>query len=152
LLAQQPWFLPLQIVPVLTWLGLLVWRKHSELLASNPKLRRQRQVSQKVREGVRDLPAQAQKQDSDQFFATLFRLLQEQLGAQLDLPASAITEAIIEERLQGGVLPENALAALRELFQACNQARYAPIRSSQELSALIPKAETVLRDLEKLNA
>ena len=152
LLAQQPWFLPLQIVPVLTWLGLLVWRKRSELLASNPKLRRQRQVSQKVREGVRDLHAQAQKQDSDRFFAALFRLLQEQLGARLDLPASAITEAIIEERLQGGVLPENALAALRELFQACNQARYAPIRSSQELSALIPKAETVLRDLEKLNA
>ena len=35
--------------------------------------------------------------DSDQFFATLSRLLQEQLGERLDLPASAITEAVIEE-------------------------------------------------------
>ena len=36
---------------------------------------------------------------SDEFFAVLFRLLQEQLGERLDLPASAITEAVIEERL-----------------------------------------------------
>ena len=30
----------------------------------------------------------------------------------------------------------------------CNQARYAPVKSSQELSALIPKWESVSRDLQ----
>jgi hypothetical protein len=152
LLAQQPWFLSLHIVPVLAWLALLILRKRNELLANNPRLRRQREVSQKVRDGLRDLRIHAEKQDSPQFFATLFRLLQEQLGARLDLPASAITEAIIDEHLQGGSLAKSTLTALHELFQICNQVRYAPIRSSQELSALIPKAEGVLRDLETLNA
>jgi len=39
---------------------------------------------------------------------------------------------------------------LHELFQTCNLARYAPIKSSEQLSALIPKLEGVLRDLQNL--
>jgi hypothetical protein len=40
---------------------------------------------------------------------------------------------------------------LQELFQLNNLARYAPIKSSQELAALIPKAEELLRKLRSLN-
>jgi hypothetical protein len=94
----------------------------------------------------------AAENKSDDFFATLFRLLQEQLGERLDCPASAITEAVIEERLRPRGVPEATLNALRELFQTCNLARYAPIRSSQELAALIPRLETSLRELQNLKA
>jgi hypothetical protein len=121
-------------------------------LANNPKLRRQRNVAQRVRAGLQELRATANSQQAEEFFATLFRLLQEQIGERLDLPASAITEAVIEERLRGRNLAEVSLSALRELFQTCNQARYAPHKSSQELAALIPRAESVLRDLQTLKA
>ena len=94
----------------------------------------------------------AAENNSDDFFATLFRLLQEQLGERLDCPASAITEAVIEERLRPRGVPEATLAALRELFQTCNLARYAPIKTSQELAALIPKLEAELRDLQNIKA
>ena len=92
----------------------------------------------------------ASENKSDDFFATLVRLLQEQLGERLDLPASAITEAVIEERLRPRGMPEATLAPLHELFQTCNLVRYAPIKSSQELAAIIPKLETVLRELKEL--
>jgi hypothetical protein len=70
----------------------------------------------------------AAENQPDEFFALLFRLLQEQLGERLDCPASAITENVIDEHpvLRGA--PEPTLDALRELFQLCNQARYAPVR------------------------
>ena len=42
------------------------------------------------------------------------------------------------------------LAPLHELFQTCNLARYAPIKTSQELAAIIPRAETVLNELQKI--
>jgi len=71
--------------------------------------------------------------NSDEFFATLFRLLQEQLGERLDCPSSSITEAVIDERLVPLGTPEPSWAGLRELFQLCNQARYAPMRTSGEL-------------------
>jgi len=151
-LARQSWFLALQSVPLLGWLCAAVWRKRSDLLANNPRLRRQRQVAQIIREGLNDLRKVAAQNNSDEFFAILVRLLQEQLGERLDLPASAITEAVIEEHLRPAAVPELTLQALRELFQTCNLARYAPVKTSQELAALIPKIEIVLHELQKLKA
>jgi hypothetical protein len=149
-LVQQPWFLALQAVPVLAWLSAVVYRRRAEMLANNPRLRRRRQVAQLVRQGLLDLRQFASDNKSDDFFATLVHLLQEQLGERLDLPASAITEAVIEEHLRPRGVPEATLASLHELFQTCNLARYAPIKSSQELAAMIPKVEAVLRDLQEM--
>jgi hypothetical protein len=151
-LIQQPWFLAIQGVPLVTWLSLLFLRKRNEALQRNPRLRRQREVARKIAEGLRELRRQAAAQESDAVFATGFRLLQEQLGERLDLPASAITEAVIDERLRSRNVPEPTLAALHELFQVCNQARYAPQRSSHELASFIDRAEATLKDLQKINA
>ena len=149
-LVRQPWFLALQAIPLLAWILSLAWRKRCELLANNPRLRRQRKVARIIHDGLLELRDLAAKNKSDEFFAVLFRLLQEQLGERLDLPATAITEAVIEERLRPGGAPETILSALQDLFQTCNLARYAPIKSSQELAALIPKFESVLRELQEL--
>jgi hypothetical protein len=149
-LVQQPWFLALQAIPLLAWLSALTWRKRSQMLANNPRLRRQRQVAQTVRKGLAELRQLASGNKSDEFFATLVRLLQEQLGERLNLPASAITEAVIEEHLRPRGVPESTLAPLHELFQTCNLVRYAPMKSSQELAAVIPRLEGALRDLKEL--
>jgi hypothetical protein len=152
LLIRQPWFVSLQVAPVLTWVTLLVVRKRRESLANNPRARRQREVARRVRVGVKEMHSLAAGQNSDAFFAVLFRLLQEQIGERLDVPASSITESIVDERLRHGNLPPQTLADLHELFQVCNQARYAPQKTSQELSAIISRAESVLSDLQKLRA
>jgi hypothetical protein len=135
---------------VLAWLSAVVWRRRAEQLANNPRLRRRRQVAQVIRRGLLELRRHATDNKSDDFFATLVRLLQEQLGERLDLPASAITEAVIEERLRPRGMPQATLASLHELFQTCNLARYAPIKTSQELAAIIPKLEAILRELQGL--
>jgi hypothetical protein len=150
-LIQQTWFVALQGVPLLAWLSVLLWRKRAESLANNPRLRRRRQVAEIIRGGLAELRRLAAANQAEEFFATTFRLLQEQLGERLDLPASAITEAVVEERLRPCGAPEETLTALEEIFQRCNQARYAPQRSSQELASLAPAVESVLRQLQRLN-
>jgi hypothetical protein len=150
-MVEQSWFIALQGVPVLAFISALVWRKRADRLANNPRLRRRRHVAQIVREGVNELEQLAAANKSDDFFASLFRLLQEQLGERLDLPASAITEAVIEERLRPRQVPESTLEPLQEMFHACNLARYAPVQSSQQLAALIPKAKSVLREVQELD-
>lgn len=149
-LIQQPLFLGLQGVPLVAFISAFFWRRRKESLANNPRLRRQRQVAQLVRDGVVELRNYASQNNSDEFFATLFRLLQEQLGERLDVPASSITEAVIEERLRPRNVPEATLASLQEMFHMCNLARYAPIESSQELAAIVPRLETLLNDLRDL--
>ncbi|MBN2505412.1 MAG: protein BatD [Verrucomicrobia bacterium] len=147
-LASQPWFLGVQSLPVLAWLSIWLWRKRADRLAHNPRLRRQREVAREVRAGLASLRAQAAAGQPAGFFATLFHLLQQQIGERLDTASSAITEAVIEERLTGAGLPEAVLADLHELFQSCNLARYAPTQSTQELVALVPRVESTLRALQ----
>jgi len=151
-LFQQRWFLSLQAIPVLAFVFSVLWRRRADKLANSPRLRRQRKVAHIIRQGLGQLRQFAELKKSEEFFALLMRLLQEQLGERLDLPASAITEAVIDERLRPVGVPETALVSLQELFQTCNLARYAPIKTSQELAALIPKLEAVLGELRKVKA
>ena len=149
-LVTQPWFIAAQGVPVLTFVAAFIWRRRTDSLANNPRLRRQRQVAQIIRDGTQDLRQFATENDSDKFFATLFRLLQEQLGERLDCPATAITEAVVAEKLRPRGVPDSTLAQIHELFQSCNLARYAPTRSGEELAAQIPKFESVLRAIQEV--
>jgi len=149
-LIQQTWFVVLQGAPLLAWLAAVAWRKRNETLANNPRLRRRRLVAQVIASGLADLRRFAAANGSEEFFATVFRLMQEQLGERLDMPASAITEAVLEERLRPRGVAEEMLKSLHELFQVCNQARYAPQRSSEELASLVPRVERALASLRRL--
>ena len=149
LLLAQPWFLGLQLVPPAIWLGLLFYRKRREQLARDPRLRRHSEVSRKVRRGLSELRSHATANNSETFFATMLRLLQEQIGERVDLPANAITEAVVDEKLRPLRAPESLCTTLQELFQVCNLARYAPVKSSEELSAIVPKVEEALRELQR---
>lgn len=151
-LVTRPAFLALQSLPVLAFLAAFVWRKRTDRLANNPRLRRQRQVAQLVRDGLNDLRRLAAENNSDEFFASLFRLLQEQLGERLNSPASSITESVVDQRLVALGVPEPVLDGLRELFQFCNQARYAPIRGSAELNSVVEQFENVIVELRGLKA
>jgi hypothetical protein len=151
-LVTRPAFLAWQSLPVLAWLAAFVWRKRADNLANNPRLRRQRQVAQLVRGGLSDLDKFAAENKSDDFFAMLFRLLQEQLGERLDCPAGAITEADVDARLTQLGAGAATLESLHELFQLCNQARYAPIRTRQELADVAAKFKNVAGELQNLKA
>jgi len=148
----QPGFIALQGLPVLALVAALIWRRRADNLANNPRLRRQRLVAQLVQAGLVDLRQQAKENNSETFFATLFRLLQELLGERLDCPAIAITESVVDDRLGALQVPAPTLAGLRELFQLCNQARYAPVRDPQELAAVAAKFEKIAGELPSVKA
>jgi hypothetical protein len=151
-LIAQPGFLAVQTVPVLAFLAAFVWRKRADSLANNPRLRRQRAVAQLVSNGLNDLRKFAAANQPDEFFALLFRLLQEQLGERLDCPASAITENVLEEHAVMRRTPKTTLDELRELFQLCNQARYAPVRGTAELNSVAGKFEKTVGELQEVKA
>lgn len=143
-------YLALNLTPMVAFVGLVIWRKRKDAVANNPRLQRHRQVEATIRAGLERLRALAAQNQSDDFFAELMHLLQEKLGERLDLPASAITEAVIDEKLRPRGLPDSTLDGLHELFQTTNLARYAPIKSSHELAAIIPKLTSALRKLDEV--
>jgi BatD DUF11 like domain len=151
-LIARPAFLALQSLPVLAFVAAFIWRKRTDSLANNPRRRRQRAVAQIISSGLLDLKKSAAENKPDEFFATLFRLLQEQLGERLDCPASAITENVIEEQPVLRNAPPATRDGLRELFQLCNQARYAPVRGTGELNSVAAQFQKVIGELQGLQA
>jgi hypothetical protein len=149
-LITRPRFLAAQTLPVLAFLAALVWRRRTDNLANNPRLRRQRAVAQVIGGGLNDLKKFAAENKPDEFFALLFRLLQEQLGERLDCPASSITESVIDDHAVLRRAPAPVRGALHELFQLCNQARYAPVRGSGELNSVAVKFEKIVAELRGL--
>jgi len=149
-LMTRPAFLALQSLPMLAFLAALIWRQRTDKLANNPRLRRQRQVAQLVRDGLGDLGQFAAENKSEEFFALLYRLLQEQLGERLDCPAGAITGAEVDARLSHLGLSASARESLHELFQLCNQARYAPVRGASELDSVAARFEKLIGPLQEL--
>jgi hypothetical protein len=149
-LISQPAFLAVQTLPVLAFLAAFIWRKRADSLANNPRLRRKIAVEKMVQNGISDLRKFAAENNSEEFFALLFRLLQEQLGERLDYPAPAITENVVEENSVLRGANEAARNGLRELFQLCNQARYAPVRGISELNSVATQFEKTIGELQNL--
>ena len=149
-LISQPAFVALQTLPIFAFIGAFIWRKRTDSLANNPRLRRKIAVEKLVQTGIADLKNFAAQNNPEEFFALLFRLLQEQLGERLDCPATAITENVVEENsiLRGA--NETTRADLRELFQLCNQARYAPVRGTSELNSVAAQFEKVIGELQEV--
>ena len=147
--AARPWFIALQLLPVALWGASIAWRKQRDRLENDPRLRRRREVEKTISELQSKLREHAAARRSDEFFATTFRLLQEQLGERLNVPAAAITEAVVDEKLPALGAPAELLQRLEELFQACNQARYAGATVAG-MEALIPKIEQTIADVQKL--
>jgi hypothetical protein len=135
---------------LLTWLGVKAWRWRKDRLARDPRLRRRRHVARVLRAGLAELRTAAGRGDTEAFFATVHRLLQERLGEKLGLPATAVDELVLE-RTELQKLDEDLRAEVRELFQACTVARYAPGRLNAELGNFVPRVESALKRLGEVN-
>jgi hypothetical protein len=149
-LLVRPSFIVLSLFPIVGWASACLWRRRTDYLQNNPQVRRQRHVERLVRDGLAELTDRAARNEPKEFFATVFRLLQEQLGERLNLSAASITEAVLEEHLRPKGVPEPTVNAAREIFNLCNVARFAPVSGSQELSALIPKVKSTLEQLRSI--
>lgn len=72
------------------------------------------------------------------------------MGERLDCPATAITENVIDEHSLLRHAPAATRDGLRELFQLCNQARYAPVRGTSELNSVAAQFQKVVVELRGL--
>jgi len=150
LLIQQGWFLALQALPLAGLIGFTIWRRRQDQLAQNPKLRRKIEVARAVELGIAELRQLANANETERFYALLFRLMQEQIGERVDLPSSAITEAVLDDKLPRRGASATLIQRLHQLFQISNQARYAPTSTNSELLSLCSDLELAVRELQQL--
>jgi hypothetical protein len=149
-LVERPWFLAVQSLPLLLWASALMWRKRQEYIEAHPVWQRQRQAQAAAPQELAGIEELAQQGDSPAFFARAFRLLQDQLGARFDRPSGSITEAQAEELLAQAGADESLRSDVRNLFDACNAARYAQDQTRGQLQDHLPVLRRVIEKLQAL--
>ncbi len=150
---DKPWMLQkqpyaLQVIPLLV-LGIgMGLHQLRERTGKDVRGKRKRQVDQFLRKQLPELEALAQKNESDAFFELMFRLLQERLGQCMDLPSASITEAVLDDPQSAWECSKEDIESLHHLFQACNQARYAPVESTERLVEFAKQSREILLRLK----
>lgn len=139
----------LQLLPIGLWAAVAGWRRKQDRLANDPRAQRSRAVEKSLATTLPELRRLAAASEQENFFAGVFRLLQEALGERLDVPSSAITEAVVDEKLPRLGASAELMTQLRELFAKCNQARYAGV-SVAGMEAVIPQLESALAEARRL--
>ncbi len=147
-LVARPNFWLLQSVPLLLWLGALVWRRKTNALANNPGLRRKRQVAERTRAGLAKLTELAKREEAGEFHAELADLLREQIGLRLDIPAEGITADVVHSFAAGNKLGEGTRGDIRKLFAASDRASYAGSQTTGELKANLALLKEVFSALK----
>ena len=147
-LVARPNFWLLQSIPLLLWLGALAWRRNTNALANNPKLRRKRQVAERTRAGLVKLTDLAKREEAAEFHGELADLLREQIGLRLDIPAEGITADIVHSPAAAKSLSEETRSGIRKLFAASDQASYAGAQTTGELNANLALLKKVFSALK----
>jgi len=126
-----PGFWALNLLPVLGLACALAWKRRQDRLAGDMAYARRSRAARNARKQLANATTPEHVQ----------RVLQTYFGDRLNIPVSGITGAIVEER----GLP----AAAREVFDACDAARFAG--AATDLTALKQKVEQVIDELENVH-
>ncbi len=140
-LYNSPFFWLFQALPAGLLAAMYLSHRKSEKMRTDKRYARFLRAPRKARGGIAKAKALIGKKDPVQFYDVIFKTIQEYVGDKFNLPRGAVTSLIIDERLRPAGYDEAALKMLREVFDACEMARYA---------SLIPDAEKEGEILEKM--
>jgi hypothetical protein len=121
-------FLWSQCLPLLVFISLLVVRARALRLKSDTGYTRRMLAPKKARKalvGIRKSMSRGAKED---FYDSVFKMLQEYLGDKFQIPSKGITENVADELLKKRKIDPQIADSLKNIFRECDMARFAPAR------------------------
>jgi hypothetical protein len=151
LLYRQTWFLAVQSAPVLALMISFIAQRRRERLRRDIRYARTRRAYGGAQRRLAEAERALQAGQSAAFYAAIFKALQDYLGDRLNVPSSGITSDIVEEQLRPRALPPEICQALKEVFAACDAARFAPnMQGKVDRERLVKIVREVVAAMEKL--
>lgn len=137
--CARPAFWAFNFAPVISLAGLMVWKRRTDKLRSDVAYARRSRAAKRARKQL----ASAASYDHIQ------RALQNYLGDRLNVPASGITAAIVDEHLIPRGVDGELAAELRKCFETCDTARFAGASAGEtDVRGLKTKVEQLIDELE----
>ncbi|MFH1045891.1 MAG: BatD family protein [Candidatus Omnitrophota bacterium] len=143
-------FLMLLVVPLLAVILVAVLQKRRERLETDVRYARRLRAPGKARKNIRQLRHLLGANQPQRFFDAVFKTLQEYLGDKFHLPRGGITADVITQ-LQARAIAAELLAKLKDCFNRCDMARYAPASiTKEEMRGTLALLEEIIDALEKV--
>ena len=145
--ASQPWFLPVTLAPPVLWIFFQIGFRLRQRRAADLEAQRRADLEKRIAKGLASLSDLANRGESEPFFATVFRTLQESVALRTGQAPASITEGSLDAELPRTGVTQETIEALHQLFQTCNQARYARVTRTADLNALRAQTAAVCSQL-----
>lgn len=150
--------LGLQILPPLIALSLFAVSRRRDALARDHARSRRRRAPKRAREGIRRAGSALDHGDYAAFHEAVWDALGDYFGDRLNLAPGEISGDEVARRFSGGGLSEADLTTLRDVFAACEQARFGFGRTGETMTdperaaadTLLQSLETVLEVCEEV--
>ncbi|MBT4139715.1 MAG: hypothetical protein HOE48_17485 [Candidatus Latescibacteria bacterium] len=151
LLYQSGGYWLLQVLPVLGVVVAYVYRKHQDRLTGDVAYARRRRAHSEARKCLTEAARLMQGGDSAKFHAELHRSVAQFLADRLNRSAAGLTaeEAATALRVQN--VQDDLIVKIRQLFQQCDMARFAPVQAeTEQMRELYENAASLIDDLERV--
>jgi hypothetical protein len=143
----RPWFVLLQLVPLVTLAGTWTGKRRRDRLARDQGLARFVGAKSRARKGLRD--ARAGAADGAAACSAVARAVTDFVGDRLGVAARGMTLPDLEAALRGAGADDTTVGRVRALLERCDLGRFAG-GTAQADDDLLDEAETCLRAVERL--
>jgi len=130
-LCQNKLFIAIQFLPILAIISILIFQKRKERLQIDIRYARKLRAPRKAKKNLAHAQRLLDSKEPDKFFDAVFKTLQEYLGDKFHLPTVGITSDVVEE-LTSRSIDKEIIEMLKECFNSCDRARYAPSSITKE--------------------
>jgi len=147
-LQLRPWFIGLQLAPVVGFVALWLWDRRRRYLEAHPENVRRARARRALRRERKELQKAAAAGDTAAFVRHAARALTIAVAPHFPADPQALVGGDVLAQVTGAATP-NHLATIRAVFQAADGqfATHPPL--APDLPALRPGVETLLQQLEE---
>ena len=144
------WFIPGLIIPVIVFLGLLLFVKQNEKLESNAKLFKYLKAEKIAKKRLREAEKARISNDHFVFYNEIEKALQGYLEDKLEIAKSEFTKEFISENLsEKGIGIENINNVL-EILSTCEFMKYSPSNDKLIYAEFYQRTVKVIVGLENI--
>jgi len=142
------WFL--QLLPLLSVVGTLVFCRHREKMNTDIAYARLQKAKKITRKLMRDAENALQRGDEEEFFSSLSKALTEYIGNKFNLSSAGLTSDIIKDELASKDIVHEDIEKVTTCLESCYIARFASAAHTQEdMAKILATANEAILAIEK---
>lgn len=142
------WFFVAVILPAIIFFTLVIWKRRTDKLRGNIRLMRSQKAEKIARKRLKAAKKALDQKDSHLFYEEITKALQGYLEDKLFIQTSEFTIDKAAEVLSASGVDEKLIGQIREIFDKCEFARFAPSKNESAEADLFNFTMDTITELE----